>query len=657
MKKGKKSGYGKGGKKGGYGYGDYYSDDYSYGGYYGGKKGGYGYGGYYGGKKGGYGYGPPPPGPPYGGKKGGYGYGGHYGPPPVPGYFWGKKGGYGYGPPPPGPPYGGKKGGYGYGGHYGPPPLPGYYGGKKGGYGFGGPVFGPPPPGFGYGGKKGGYGYGGHYGPPPFFGGKKGGYGYGPPPPGPHFGYGGYYGGKKGGYGSGGPGFGGPFWGPPGYGGHWPGSGGGYGHGYWGDDYYYDDCDDETTDPQTPSLVHHEDGSIGCFPENEDGTLEYHGQTSLSLLKFSYSMKTGEGVEVQEKAREVENIFAGILAEKLDCSKFSGHTSTHSRKLIEENRRLAIIAIDPEPADNIDSKYLLCFNSETKSLPLNQNDLNLPVYFISSSTALGSHCDQTCCNSNCHSISSAMTVYTDGENDHNDICELLASLHDYTGKYDGSIEGVISLGIDPSTSEANGMKCYPEDEGVQPPLSPVLAVNTQTEEQKSLADEFVFPFMALILVMVAIAMYVKKRRRDRRLVEEREEQMRLKAIEDARYLDDGFKDNQFYVDDHAYQSYGYGRATLNSVNVHKCKSAQCEICSRSSSTEFVPLDSVSKWIERRSVEDDEVPPPPPPEESSAAYESKAVYTNQRDLGPIRENEAYDEPGHIQIGHGKDTGSI
>jgi len=46
--------------------------------------------------------------------------------------------------------------------------------------------------------------------------------------------------------------------------------------------------------------------------------------------------------------------------------------------------------------------------------------------------------------------------------------------------------------------------------------------------------------------------------------------------------------------------YGNRKYALNAVNVHKCHSAQCNSCNDSSkSTEFIPLENVSKWIEQR----------------------------------------------------------
>ena len=84
------------------------------------------------------------------------------------------------------------------------------------------------------------------------------------------------------------------------------------------------------------------------------------------------------------------------------------------------------------------------------------------------------------------------------------------------------------------------------------------------------------------MLLLAIALFMKKRRS--RLNEEQleQERARLKA------LGDDVEDDDFY------HSYGYGRETVNAVNVHRCRSAQCTSCQDTgNSTEFIPLESVA----------------------------------------------------------------
>lgn len=248
-----------------------------------------------------------------------------------------------------------------------------------------------------------------------------------------------------------------------------------------------------------------------------------------------------------------------------------------------------------------------------------------------------------------------MSILTDGNNDRDEVCNLMVALQEYADNYDGQIDGVASLGIDMNTSTVNGEYCVDEGRNSLSPLNPSLAVQGAPDEKSNFTEMIIAFGFCLFALLLAIALFMKKRRS--RLDEEQLEQehAKLQALGDDE------------EDDDLYHSYGYERETVNAVNVHRCRSAQCTSCQdTSNSTEFVPIESVDNWVKKNSqLDDDEgIPPPPPPEDAGEANhndsyhsERRLLYPQQGGLGPIEEDHEYDEPGQIEIGTGKDTGSI
>lgn len=170
-----------------------------------------------------------------------------------------------------------------------------------------------------------------------------------------------------------------------------------------------------------------------------------------------------------------------------------------------------------------------------------------------------------------------MTAITSGD-DH-DLCGLIDELASFAGSYESeSIEGVTSLGISKSTASIDGAKC----KAVVIPTSSVVTI-TDVDDDKSLRSVVLIPSLLLAFVLFATMLFLRRRRN--RIADEEQERM-LRALREDEVEDDDIYGNRKYA--------------LNAVNVHKCHSAQCNSCNDSSqSTEFIPLENVSKWIEQR----------------------------------------------------------
>lgn len=160
-----------------------------------------------------------------------------------------------------------------------------------------------------------------------------------------------------------------------------------------------------------------------------------------------------------------------------------------------------------------------------------------------------------------------MTVTTSEQDE--DLCELMDKLVAYSDSYEpGTIEGVTSVSIDEESILVGDHQCH--EEFVIPPVINVV----QAKDKKPLLS-----LLLLVAGFVAVAMYVRRRRRLRA-----EERARLLALSD----DD--------TDDQFQREYA-----MNAVNVHKCNSAQCAICTGSNGTQFLNLDEVSGWVESRKA--------------------------------------------------------
>jgi hypothetical protein len=170
-----------------------------------------------------------------------------------------------------------------------------------------------------------------------------------------------------------------------------------------------------------------------------------------------------------------------------------------------------------------------------------------------------------------------MTAITSGD-DH-DLCGLIDELASFAGSYESeSIEGVTSLEISKSTASIDGANCN----AVVIPTSSVVTI-TDVDDDKSLMSVVLIPSLLLAFVLFATMLFLRRRRN--RIADEEQERM-LRALREDEVEDDDIYGNRKYA--------------LNAVNVHKCHSAQCNSCNDSSkSTEFIPLENVSKWIEQR----------------------------------------------------------
>ena len=336
---------------------------------------------------------------------------------------------------------------------------------------------------------------------------------------------------------------------------------------YWADYWaLYDVWKEHIYEPPTPptasptasptqdldGVYEHENGSIACYPFNDDGSVAYHGETFDRHIAFDYDLTVEDGVDASGKISAIEQMFVAFLAGELHCyrGEGSGSKSSKSARKLLMSRALEVVSVNPAPSDSVGGKFFLEQNRNS----LHQLSNIVPL-------------DVGTCGSNCANVNAAMTVTTSEQDE--DLCELMDKLVAYSDSYEsGTIEGVTSVSIDEKSILVGDHQCH--EEFVIPPVINVV----QAKDKKPLLS-----LLLLVAGFVAVAMYVRRRRRLRA-----EERARLLALSD----DD--------TDDQFQREYA-----MNAVNVHKCNSAQCAICTGSNGTQFLNLDEVAAWVESRKT--------------------------------------------------------
>jgi len=275
--------------------------------------------------------------------------------------------------------------------------------------------------------------------------------------------------------------------------------------------------------------------------------MEYDGKIDEQNISFTYNMNiaSNDDGDIKLKVKKVEDEFISYLIGKLDCkavrSKDQIAKESEGRRLnLGKHRKLAIIGVNPFP----DSK-------------------------------VGEMCAE-----NCVIINESITAITSGD-DHN-LCALMEEVASFADNFkSGTVEGVTSLVIDESSVSIDGDKC---NKFVIP--TSIVTVK-RDDDKKSPMSVFLIPAFFLAFVLFATMLFLRRRRS--RIADEEEERT-LRALREGQVEDD---------DMYAYGA-GYRKYALNAVNVHKCHSVQCSSCDESrKATEFLPLENVSKWIERR----------------------------------------------------------
>lgn len=164
-----------------------------------------------------------------------------------------------------------------------------------------------------------------------------------------------------------------------------------------------------------------------------------------------------------------------------------------------------------------------------------------------------------------------------------ELCNLTDELVKYADSYEsGSIDNVSDISM--TSIDAGGYNCYERDDVFVPIVS-----NAEEELQQKNAFPWYYPFVAVVLLLLVSFMFIMKRRRSQRY-REQSENSRLREIRELE------EKNRRYAFGAGYNKFD----ALNSVNVHKCHSASCPSCATPSSTEFVPLANVQKWIHNRT---------------------------------------------------------
>jgi hypothetical protein len=167
------------------------------------------------------------------------------------------------------------------------------------------------------------------------------------------------------------------------------------------------------------------------------------------------------------------------------------------------------------------------------------------------------------------------------------LCDLTGELVKYADSYQsGSIDNVSSISM--TSIDAGGYNCYGQDDAFVPNVSKT----TEEERIQENAFPWYYPFVAAIVLLVVSYMFISRRRRNQRYTELSESS----RLEDIRRLEE---ENRCYAFGAGYSKFD----ALNAVNVHKCHSASCASCATPSSTEFIPLENVHKWLQNRSEND------------------------------------------------------
>jgi hypothetical protein len=109
--------------------------------------------------------------------------------------------------------------------------------------------------------------------------------------------------------------------------------------------------------------LHHENGYVGCFAQDDVASNEVGGDVRKRTLSFDYTMKTVIDVDterdIEDMVNDMERAFAEYLGGKLDCGS-SGGKSPKSRHLYQI-RKLTSVGFDPSPSDVINSEYANVF--------------------------------------------------------------------------------------------------------------------------------------------------------------------------------------------------------------------------------------------------------------------------------------------------------
>lgn len=240
----------------------------------------------------------------------------------------------------------------------------------------------------------------------------------------------------------------------------------------------------------------------------------------------------------------------GSLQDKVDAveSEFSRILSesldcSSRRRLLISTRQLGIVGIDPSPADTVGDT----------------------------------------CGTGCNNIDGSMSITMSEEYSQDELCNLTDELVKYADSYEsGSIENVSDISM--TSIDAGGYNCYERDDVFVPIVS-----NAEEELQQKNAFPWYYPFVAVVLLLLVSFMLITKRRRSQRY----REQFENSRMREIRELEE---ENRRYAFGAGYNKFD----ALNSVNVHKCHSASCPSCATPSSTEFVPLANVQKWIQNRT---------------------------------------------------------
>lgn len=309
---------------------------------------------------------------------------------------------------------------------------------------------------------------------------------------------------------------------------------------YYMDDtvYSFDGFDDHNNEPKPtpvpPSPTPNNNlpgGTIGCLSSDSSSNSgsNFDGSFEKKTIKYEYSLKTLDGYDEEKAVENIEKAFFELMVDFLGCDE-KGKTSrrralfTGDGRSNNSSRELTVIGIHPDPDDKVSA-----------------ND----------------------------NVQGGVTIYTDGKDSNDEICELIKKIKDMASKLNsGQVEGVDS--IDLKSISADGVDCSR--------LTPVSAVETvETSNNDGVLHGTLWPLL-LIVLLIACAFFFIHRRRQRFLGD-------MNDIEDrvTTYIDDMRPD------------------PVNTIDVHSCNSASCISCAEGKEQTIFIKTKGPSWLKHEET--------------------------------------------------------
>jgi hypothetical protein len=198
-------------------------------------------------------------------------------------------------------------------------------------------------------------------------------------------------------------------------------------------------------------------------------------------------------------------------------------------------------------------------------------------------------CDNNCCKDRCHYVKGGITITTDENSSHEDLCKTMDAIDEYTANYkSGKIEGVEGLDMKMATATVDGEAClHSKDSESNIPISKIES-NDVPRSNDNYLHLFWLLLLALLLGCVFFFMH-RRKQSNKRDVTEIEERV-------ATYIDD------IYSGDKQNEQQDKSTHPLNAIDVHTCQSSACYSCAEGKEqTRFIATNGPS-WLGQSNTE-------------------------------------------------------